>query len=584
MRTRTKRNIAVFSVALIAVIAVIAVISVVVLPKEEDSGNDEPVRKKILWGYDCDNGRCVRHALNDENKRELKGSTHCRAACDSTFNALLWPAPRDDVLRDRTIGIIQVIDISRIQFSNLNNSTKDMSLIIAAIDRFNEIMFKKSSNKFILDAASSSALNIKYNVIDDSRQFTHATDESYELKFDYGPKDDITIFINSPTFFGFRHGLETLSQLIFYDEVHEKFLIQLMSIKDSPKFKHRGISVDTSRNFYSVATLKRNINAMAMVKMNRFHWHISDSQAFPFLLKSHPDLALHSAYSMDQVYTTDDVKSIIQYGKLRGVQVYIEIDMPGHIGEGFAYKNLTSCFGHTLEDYCKLSKPCGQLDPSVDEVYSVLEDIFKEIYDLHDGEIDMAHLGGDEVFFECWNSSSKLQEMMKAKGWDNEKNEGFMEVWGYFQQNVIEKLYRAYGRKVPIFLWSSSLTKMPYLNEFLDKERTVVQMWTTKNSPEIKEVLENGFNIIISNNDVLYLDCGFGTWTIDALDWCTPYHTWIKVYENRLENIAGDEFIDQVLGAEAAIWSEQISDYDLDGRIWPRLSAFAERLWSGELV
>lgn len=449
--------------------------------------------------------------MTDENKSELVGLAHCRAKCDSTFNALLWPAPRDNLLKDRTIGIIQEIDIDKIEIIK-SNSTEDSKLLNGAIERFNEILSKKKLGKFVNISEIAIKLIIECNVTDVSRKFTHETDESYEISFDYGKLDDITILIKAPTFFGYRHGLETLSQLIFYDEVHEHFFIQLMGIKDSPRYKHRGISVDTSRNFFSVDALKRNIDAMAMVKLNRFHWHISDSQAFPLLLKSHPDLATHSAYSMDEVYTTDDVRSVIEYGKVRGVQVYIEIDMPGHIGEGFAYKNLTSCFGHTPDDYCKLSKPCGQLDPSVDEVYQVLEDVFTEIHDLHDGEIDMAHLGGDEVFFECWNASSKLQQMMRSNGWDNSKDEGFMEVWGYFQQKVIESLDIAYREKVPIVLWRSTLTLTPYINKFLDKDRIIVQMWTAKDSPEVKEVLQNGFKIIISNYDVNYLDCGFGTW------------------------------------------------------------------------
>lgn len=583
MKQKTKRNLIIFAVTSIVVIAVVAVVLVVVLPNnDEDSTADEPdlaARKTILWGYKCENERCVRYKLDDDNKSQLFGLSYCRAICDATFNALLWPVPRDDSTIRKTPIIVE-IDIKSVEFLT-ENFKKDSRLWDGATTRFNDILMKKKYGKFIAESESSASLVVEVTVDNDAREFTHETNESYEMSFENN-KDSITIFIKSTTFYGFRHGLETLSQLIFYDEVHEHFYVQLMSFKDSPKFKHRGLSIDTSRNFHSVETLKRNINAMAMVKMNRFHWHISDSQSFPFLLKSHPDLAIHSAYSMDQVYTPEDVKSIIDYGKTRGVQVYIEIDMPGHVGQGWAYKNLTSCYGHTLDDYCKLSKPCGQLDPSVNEVYKVLEEIFHEIYELHDGEIDMAHLGGDEVFFECWNSSSKLQDMMKLKEWNITEDESFLKVWGYFQEKVNESLERAYGRKVPIFLWRSTLTQMPYLTEFLNKDDIIIEMWTDKNSKEYKEVLENGFKIMISNYDVLYLDCGFGTWVRDAPDWCTPYHTWMHIYENRLKDISGDEYIDQVLGAEASVWSEMISEFELDGRIWPRLSALAERLWSGK--
>jgi hexosaminidase len=197
----------------------------------------------------------------------------------------------------------------------------------------------------------------------------------------------------------------------------------------------------------------------------------------------------------------------------------------------------------------------------------------------------IAHLGGDEVFFECWNSSLKLQSMMKERGWEL-NTEGFMEVWGYFQKNVETTLQEAYNKKVPIILWSSTLTQIPYLTKYLNKDDVIIQMWTSKSrKADVEEnlaVLDAGYKIIVSNYDTLYLDCGFSTFVRNAPDWCAPYHNWMEIYDNRMEDFSTEKYIDQVIGAEAAIWSEQISEYELDGRIWPRLSSLAERLWTGE--
>lgn len=203
--------------------------------------------------------------------------------------------------------------------------------------------------------------------------------------------------IEADNFYGARHGLETLSQLIIYDEIKDEIMIVGDSeIMDEPRFKHRGLSLDTSRNFFPVDVLKRNINGMAMVKLNTLHWHMSDSQNFPLLLKKHPDLAMWSAYSMDKIYTPDDVIEIVRYAKARGIRVVPEADVPGHISEGFFRKNLTSCYSYTTTDQCRGARPCGQLDPTKDEVYEVLEDIYGEQLEYFDYP-GLFHMGGDEV-------------------------------------------------------------------------------------------------------------------------------------------------------------------------------------------
>lgn len=393
--------------------------------------------------------------------------------------------------------------------------------------------------------------------------------------------NSMRVLITAINFYGARHGLETLSQLIVYDDIkNEVLIVGSAIIEDEPKFKHRGISLDTSRNFIPVEALKRTINGMAMVKLNVFHWHLTDSQSFPLLLKSHPDLAEWGSYSLDRVYEPSDILDIVKYAKARGVQVLPEIDIPGHVGEAWFMKNLTSCYSSLPEQTCKGAHPCGQLDPSNLEVYNVLEDIYRELAEYIPNP-QLYHMGGDEVFMECWNSSKSLQDWMINRGWGLTTDD-FMKLWGYFQENVVKRLDKVYDREIPVILWTSTLTVEPYLSRYLDKDRYFIQVWTLGNSPEIKSLLEAGYRLIMTNYDALYLDCGFGSWVRDGNNWCSPYIGWQKVYDNRMETIAG-EFINQIHGAEAALWVEQVDQYSLDARIWPRLSALAERLWSSEL-
>jgi hexosaminidase len=156
------------------------------------------------------------------------------------------------------------------------------------------------------------------------------TDESYELSI--SDPENIEVNITAKSFYGARHGLETLSQLIVYDDINNQLkCLSSIQISDGPKFKHRGISFDTSRTFFSVDSIKRLIDTMAMVKMNVFHWHITDCQSFPIYIKSHPELTKYGAYSKKKVYTPDNVRELVEYGKIRGLRIIPELDMPAHV-------------------------------------------------------------------------------------------------------------------------------------------------------------------------------------------------------------------------------------------------------------
>jgi hexosaminidase len=386
--------------------------------------------------------------------------------------------------------------------------------------------------------------------------------------------------IAADNFYGARNGLETLSQLIVYDNIRNEILIVgSVSIADEPKFKYRGFLLDTSRNFFSIESIKRTIEGMGMVKLNTFHWHITDSHSFPFVMKSQPELARLGAYSPEKVYTAEEIEDVVKFGKVRGVRVLPEFDAPAHVGEGWQKKDLTTCFNaQPWKDYC-VEPPCGQLDPSKDEVYNVLEDIYREMVE-HFKYPDLFHMGGDEVSVNCWNTSKSLQDWMINKGW-NLTEADFMKLWGYFQDNALARLDKVNYQQVPVIVWTSRLTEEPFLTKYLDNKRYIIQIWTKGDDPKVQVLLENGYNIIVSNYDALYLDCGYGAWVTDGNNWCSPYIGWQKVYDNRMESF-GMPYIDQIYGAEAALWSEQVDEWALDAKIWPRASALAERLWSSE--
>ena len=333
--------------------------------------------------------------------------------------------------------------------------------------------------------------------------------------------------ITAPNFYGARNGLETLSQLIVYDNIrNEVLVVGSVDITDSPKYPYRGVLLDTSRNFFSVQSIKRTLEGMAMVKMNTFHWHITDSHSFPFEMKSQPELTRLGAYAVDKIYSAEDVKDIVRFGKARGIRVLPEFDAPAHVGEGWQNKGLTACFNaQPWQDYC-VEPPCGQLDPTKDELYNVLEDIYREMVDTFEHP-DLFHMGGDEVSFSCWNSTTGIQEWMLAKGW-NLTDSDFVKLWGHFQDNALERLDKVNFQQVPVIMWTSHLTDEPYLSKYLDKNRYIIQVWTKGDDPKVQTLLENGYKLIISNYDALYLDCGFGAWVTEGNNWCSPYIGWQK--------------------------------------------------------
>lgn len=151
-----------------------------------------------------------------------------------------------------------------------------------------------------------------------------------------------------------------------------------------------------------------------------------------------------------------------------------EFDAPAHVGEGWQNKNVTTCFNaQPWSNFC-VEPPCGQLDPSKDALYDILEDIYREYHEgFHDP--DIFHMGGDEVNFACWNSSSEIKNWMKERGWGVAEAD-FMKLWNHFQSNALERLDKVYKRKVPIILWTSHLTQVPYIDQYLDKSRYTIQV------------------------------------------------------------------------------------------------------------
>lgn len=414
------------------------------------------------------------------------------------------------------------------------------------------------------------------------------TDESYNITVRPSERD-LVATIRAKTFFGARHGLETLSQLIWADETEHGSVLRVLkgaAIQDAPRFAYRGLMVDTSRNFFSVAAIKRVLIGMASTKLNIFHWHITDSQSFPFDSPRVPQMAKYGALSPKMVYTADDIRYLVDFAKVRGIRIIMEIDTPAHAGNGWNWGpkeglgKLALCVNEQpWSAYCG-EPPCGQLNPDNPNIYKVLENLYKDILELSE-ETEIFHLGGDEVNLHCWEHN-----MMKVSTPYNYTD--LHDTWGEFTLQAIKRLEVANnGRSIPnIIMWSSDLTKRPYIDRFLNKHRTIVQTWGGSNWPETSDLLDDGYRVIISHVDAWYLDCGYGKWRETGTGACDPYRIWQTVYVHRpwqrMRLSPAQKAL--VLGGEACLWTEQVEEQSLDTRLWPRAAALAERLWSDPKV
>lgn len=168
--------------------------------------------------------------------------------------------------------------------------------------------------------------------------------------------------------------------------------------------------------------------------------------------------------------------------------------------------------------------------------------------------------------------------------------EAYFKQWSVFQERARRLLTDANkGKDVLGILWTSTLTERARLDKYLDHDKYIIQIWSKGSDPVIGEILNKGYKVIFSNSDKLYLDCGFSSWVSNGNNWCSPYKNWQEIYDNDILKLARDHtgssnFDKQVLGGEAAVWSEQIDEQTVESRLWPRASALAERLWTNPQV
>ncbi|WP_405605686.1 beta-N-acetylhexosaminidase [Polaribacter sp. Asnod1-A03] len=439
-----------------------------------------------------------------------------------------------------------------------NNSSFiiDENILISVLGDDKEQRVEKASVKFLRRLANRTGvfINNGFPVNDENASIkinfksvsdlSIESDESYDLSID---KDQITI--NSKTDVGALRGLETLLQLVNFNDTGYYF--EGVNIKDAPRFIWRGLMIDVARHFQPINVLKRNLDAMASVKLNVFHWHLTDDQGFRFESKRYPKL--QELASDGLFYTQIQIKEIVKYASDLGIRVVPEFDVPGHASSILtAYPELGSKdnYDYSIERFSGVFDPT--LNPTKEETYVFLENLFTEIAPLFPDKY--FHIGGDENEGKHWDESKEIQDFKKQH---NLKTNHDLQT--YFNIRL-EKILSKLDKK--LMGWDEILTPST-------PKTAVIHSWRGKHEglaqSTLIEAAKKGYQSVLSNG-----------YYIDRM---------LSVKEHYLVDPIADAVLTKeerkrILGAETTMWSELVTPLTIDSRIWPRTAAIAERFWS----
>jgi len=368
-------------------------------------------------------------------------------------------------------------------------------------------------------------------------------DESYALTVT--PEK---IRLQAPTDIGALRGLETLLQLLAADE--QGYFFPAVTIKDGPRFPWRGLLIDACRHFMPLEVILRNLDAMAAVKLNVLHWHLSEDQGFRVESKVYPKL--HELGSDGFYYTQAQIKEVIAYAAERGIRVVPEFDVPGHSTSWLvAYPELGSAAGpYQIEREWGIFYPV--INPAREFTYQFLDKFFGEMAALFPDPY--FHIGGDEIEHgsreaKHWNENPEIQAFKKKHNLPDNAA-----LQAHFNRRVLAILTR-HG-KIMVG-WDEILhPDMP--------KNIVIQSWRGREA--MIKAAQQGYQSLLSNGYYIDLiqpaEFHYGN---DPLPADSPLHQQEKT---------------RILGGEATMWSEMVSPETIDSRIWPRTAAIAERLWS----
>ncbi|HEU5340788.1 beta-N-acetylhexosaminidase [Edaphobacter sp.] len=364
-------------------------------------------------------------------------------------------------------------------------------------------------------------------------------DESYVLNV---TNDHARLEAN--TVVGAMRGMETFLQLVQANG-GSGFAVPGVEIHDQPRFRWRGLMIDTGRHFEPVSVIERTLDGMAAVKLNVFHWHLTEDQGFRIESRRFPKLTGMGSDGL--YYTQEQAREVIAYAAARGIRVVPEFDMPGHTTSWLVgYPELGSAPG-PYEVQRTFGVHDAAFDPTRESTYKFLDEFIEEMADLFPDAY--MHLGGDESNGKQWRANPEIERFMKEHNIATTQA-----LQTYFSQRVEKLLEQHHKHMVG---WDE------VLQPNLPKD-VVVQSW--RGTHYLADAARQGNQGILSAPYYLdHMDSAAQVYLADPL----PGGEQLTAEQANL-----------VLGGELCMWGEHVVPRTIDSRIWPRAAAIAERFWS----
>ncbi|WP_071133606.1 beta-N-acetylhexosaminidase [Millionella massiliensis] len=383
-------------------------------------------------------------------------------------------------------------------------------------------------------------------------------EEAYRLQVN---GEGVTVEASTPS--GLFYGAETLLQLIRWG----KGRVGACEIQDAPRYAWRGFMLDESRHFFGKEKVKQYLDLMATLKMNVFHWHLTDETGWRIEIRKYPKLTSvgavgnwHDPSAPAAYYTQEEVREIVAYAAARHIMVVPEFDMPGHAtAVGKSYPEISGGGEGRWEHFTY--HPCKE------ETFEFISNVLDEIVALFPAPY--IHIGGDEVHFgnQSWFTDPEIQRFIQEK---NLKDETGLEH--YFIRRAVD-IVASKGKTA--IGWDE------IVDAGVSPAKAVVMWWRHDRKHQLVKALENGYRVIMTPRRPLYGDfIQHATHTVGR-QW-NGYNTLETIYdfpapvENLMQGYEG-----QIMGMQLSLWSERVADPKrLDFMVFPRLVAVAESAWT----
>lgn len=481
------------------------------------------------------------------------------SASAKNANAIVVPKPNSVIMKTGSISLGKSISIKQTKASKISSYFK------AELEKqFDVIVSSKKSDKEI-------------SIIVDKN--SKILSEGYLLDIQ---NNGVTITASTET--GAFYGVQSLLQLMKAGKKGDIINLSCQLVEDAPRFSWRSYMLDESRYFLGKEEVLRLLDVMAELKMNVFHWHLTDDAGWRIEIKKYPLLTEIGSKRKDTeietwgsgktsgvphegFYTQKQIKEILAYAKQRHIKVVPEIEMPGHASAAIASYPWLGTKNETIEVPVKFGKLYHTYDVIDPRVEKFLKDVVTEVIDLFD--TDVIHIGGDEVRFDHWEQDADMVAHKKAKGFSS-----FMDIQIEFTNNMSTFIA---SKGCSMMGWNEILGKNLHADDNIEFDDTstklasnvVVHFWKG-DLKELSSAAEQGYRLVNSYHGATYLDYSHESIPLK------------KAYEfDPIPEGLSKEYEKNIIGSGCQMWREWAPTVArVQEQTFPRIAAYAEVGWS----